>query len=280
MKQVVVSFSGGRTSAYLCSLIKELHPDAVFVFMDTGAEHPKTYRFIRECDDYFNLNLVCLRAKVSQEHGVGIDYEIIDINDIGHNLNVWRDMLAKYSTPYMHGAFCTKNFKTVPFEKYANTVWGKGNYHTILGIRIDEPRRLRPRNGFSYLADISDFEKQDILDWWAKMPFDLKIPEHLGNCVFCIKKGVNKIALAAKDEPQLAEEFIKLTEGETVKLIPTRTISPKFMYRNNMSLRSIIESYKDTPRDKLAMSIKSTFETGSCSESCEAFNEQLEMFEE
>ena len=245
--------------------------------MDTGAEHPKTYRFIRECDDYFNLNLVCLRAKVSHEHGVGIDYEIIDINDIGHNLNVWRDMLAKYSTPYMHGAFCTKNFKTVPFEKYANTVWGKGNYHTILGIRIDEPRRLRPRNGFSYLADISDFEKQDILDWWAKMPFDLKIPEHLGNCVFCIKKGVNKIALAAKDEPQLAEEFIKLTEGETVKLIPTRTISPKFMYRNNMSLRSIIESYKDTPRDKLAMSIKSTFETGSCSESCEAFAEQMDL---
>ena len=26
MKQVVVSFSGGRTSAYLCSLIKESHP--------------------------------------------------------------------------------------------------------------------------------------------------------------------------------------------------------------------------------------------------------------
>jgi len=45
MKQIVVSFSGGRTSAYLCSLIKGLHPDAVFVFMDTGAEHPETYDF-------------------------------------------------------------------------------------------------------------------------------------------------------------------------------------------------------------------------------------------
>ena len=202
MKQIVVNFSGGRTSAYLCSLIKKLHPTAVFVFMDTGAERPATYDFVRQCNNYFGLNLVCLRAKVSQEQGIGIGYEIIDIVDIGHNLNVWRDMLSKYSTPYMHGAFCTKNFKTTPFEKYANNLWGRGNYHTILGIRVDEPKRLKPRNGLSYLADISDFEKQDVLDWWAKMPFNLQIPEHLGNCVFCIKKGVNKIALAAKDEPK------------------------------------------------------------------------------
>ena len=51
MKQMVVSFSGGRTSAYLCSLIKKLHPNAVFVFMDTGAEHPATYDFVRQCNE-------------------------------------------------------------------------------------------------------------------------------------------------------------------------------------------------------------------------------------
>ena len=261
----------------MCSLIKGLHPDAVFVFMDTGAEHPKTYDFVRQCNDYFGLNLVCLRAKVSQENGVGISYEIINIADIGHNLNVWRDMLSKYSTPYMHGAFCTKNFKTVPFEKYANAAWGKGNYHTILGIRIDEPRRLNLRKDFSYLADISDFDKKDVLDWWSKMPFDLQIPEHLGNCVFCIKKGVNKIALAAKDEPQLASDFMEVVEGKTVRLIPSRTVSPEFMYRNNMSLRSIIDLYAEMPRDKLAKTVRSTFETGSCSESCEAFAEQMDL---
>ena len=80
MKQIVVSFSGGRTSAYLCSLIKKLHPEAVFVFMDTGAEHPATYDFVCKCNDYFGLNLVCLRAKVSQEQGIGVGYEIIDIS--------------------------------------------------------------------------------------------------------------------------------------------------------------------------------------------------------
>lgn len=34
----VVSFSGGRTSAYLCYLMKEMHGDEVdFIYMDTGA---------------------------------------------------------------------------------------------------------------------------------------------------------------------------------------------------------------------------------------------------
>ena len=78
-------------------------------------------------------------------------------------------------------------------KKYLEDVYGAGNYHLWLGMRIDEPKRLNKKEGFSYLADISDFEKKDVLDWWAKMPFDLKIKEHLGNCVFCIKKGVNKI---------------------------------------------------------------------------------------
>ena len=72
-KQIVVSFSGGRTSAYLCSLIKKLHHDAVFVFMDTGAEHPQTYEFIKQCNDYFGLNLVCLCTVVSDKWKEGVN---------------------------------------------------------------------------------------------------------------------------------------------------------------------------------------------------------------
>ena len=277
MKKIVVNFSGGRTSAYLSSLIKQLHPDAVFVFMDTGAEHPATYDFVKQCNDYFELNLVCLRADVSMTQGIGVGYRVVDINEIGDDLQPWRDMCAKYSTPYIHGAFCTDRMKTTPFKKYADDTFGRNNYTTILGIRVDEPKRLRARDGFSYLADISDFEKQDVLDWWAKMPFDLQIKEHLGNCVFCIKKGVNKIALAAKDEPQLADKFIKMINMDDVRIVPSRTTANDAMYRQSMSLESIIDLYAEMPRDKLAKTVRSTFETGSCSESCEAFAEQMDL---
>ena len=276
MKQIVVSFSGGRTSAYLCSLIKKLHPDAVFVFMDTGAEHPATYDFVRKCNDYFDLNLICLRTVVSDKWKEGVSYRVVGINEIGDDLQPWRDMSLKYGLPYHGGAFCTDRMKTTPCKKYLEDVYGAGNYHLWLGMRIDEPKRLNKKEGFSYLADISDFEKQDILNWWAKMPFDLQIKEHLGNCVFCIKKGINKIALAAKDEPQLADKFIKMINMDDVRIVPSRTTANNAMYRQSMSLEGIIDLYAEMPRDKLAKTVRSTFETGSCSESCEAFSgEQL-----
>ena len=48
----VVSFSGGRTSAYLVWLFeqkrKKENINVEYVFCDTGAEHPKTYKFIKD----------------------------------------------------------------------------------------------------------------------------------------------------------------------------------------------------------------------------------------
>lgn len=277
MKQIVVSFSGGRTSAYLCGLIKKLHPDAVFVFMDTGAEHQKTYDFVRKCNDYFDLNLVCLKVVVSNKWREGVSYKVVGIDEIRPDLEAWRAMSLKYGLPYKGGEFCTDRMKTTPCKKYLEDKYGKGNFHIWLGMRIDEPKRIKPRIGFSYLADISDFEKQDVLDWWAKMPFDLQIKEHLGNCVFCIKKGINKVALAAKDEPELAEGFIKMINMDDVRIVPSRSTPNNAMYRESLSLESIIDLYAEMPRDKLAKTVRSTFESGSCSESCEAFAEQIEL---
>ncbi|HGX5093062.1 TPA: hypothetical protein ACNE1A_004832, partial [Escherichia coli] len=88
--------------------------------------------------------------------------------------------------PYIGGAFCTDRLKLIPFTKYCDNHFGRGNYITWLGIRADEPRRLKPKSGVRYLAELSDFDKSDVIRWWRKQPFDLQIPEHLGNCVFCI----------------------------------------------------------------------------------------------
>ncbi|EKO8531682.1 phosphoadenosine phosphosulfate reductase family protein, partial [Escherichia coli] len=46
----VVSFSGGRTSAYLVHLMEQRRKageNVHYILMDTGCEHPLTYRFIR-----------------------------------------------------------------------------------------------------------------------------------------------------------------------------------------------------------------------------------------
>lgn len=266
----VVSLSGGRTSAYLAHLMKEQDPETEFIFMDTGAEHPKTYEFIRNIVKHWKIRLTCLRVIPNPEMNKPSTYEILTIDQICPDLEPWKRMLKKYGHPYVGGAFCTDRMKTVPFIKYCDEHFGRGNYTTWLGMRIDEPKRTSPKTGIRYLAEISDFEKQDVIEWWRDQPFDLEIQEHLGNCVFCIKKSLQKVALATKDEPEMAAQFTQTLQDFDAK-------PDKVMYRSNTSLEQVIALFSDTGRDELALRMTSMrqYDTGSCSESCEAFGGQM-----
>ena len=277
----IVSFSGGRTSAYLVNLmekkIKTGEIDNVhYVFMDTGAEHPKTYDFIRNCVSHFGIDLICLRALMSKEAGVGVSYKKVSLDEIGNDLQPWRDMLACYSTPYIKGPMCTDRMKTTPYRKYCNDTYGKNNYDTWLGIRIDEGQRLKPRKGYRYLAEISPMDKVDVKGWWKTQPFDLGIDEWLGNCVFCIKKGNNKIALAAKDEPELANAFQEMLETSPIRIIESREDAPLIMYRGRNTFKSVVNSFAEFTKDNII----AQFRGGSgCTDSCEVFGCQIDMFE-
>lgn len=275
----IVSFSGGRSSALLVYLMKKQHPDTDFVFMDTGAEHPKTYEFVKNVVKHFDINLTCLRVVVNPELGSGNSYRIISLDELKQDLQPFRDICYKYGTPYIHGAFCTRTMKLEPFTRYCNDKYGKSNYQTWLGIRADEPRRLKAKDGYSYLADICDFDKQDVINWWKSQSFDLDLPEHLGNCVFCIKKGINKVALAARDEPKMTEDFINLINDPDVRVVERRQQENKIMYRGNNSLISIMEMYQNHSREDILATIRGNkgFESGSCSESCEIFSCQLDL---
>lgn len=282
----VISFSGGRTSAYLVHLFKS-DPDAHFVFMDTGAEHPATYKFIKDIVKHWGIELVCLRVVVNPQMKKGVSYKIISLDDLKQDLEPWKDMLKKYGSPYYNTPFCTARMKTEPFEKYCAETFGK-NFERRIGIRFDEPNRLpievlekldlpihddakHQKEGFRYLAEICEFEKDAILDWWEQQPFDLAITEHLGNCVFCIKKGLNKVALAAKDEPEMAVKWIGVTEGPDVRS-EGRKYNHHRMYRKRLHMSDVIEAYKDRDRDEMYKALRSSkrYESGSCSESCEA----------
>ncbi|EII1011008.1 phosphoadenosine phosphosulfate reductase family protein [Salmonella enterica] len=248
----VVSFSGGRTSAHLAHLMRQRDPDTRFVFMDTGAEHPATYQFIRDAVKYWDIDLVCLRVVVNPELGKANGYRIIGLDEIGPDLAPWIEMLKKYGTPYVGGEFCTDRMKLGPFKKYCDEHIGRKTYHTWIGIRADEPKRLKPRARTSYLADISDISKQGIIDWWSRQSFDLQIPEHLGNCVFCIKKSIQKIALAAKDEPELARQFNDILTANYVRKMPNRCGTDLVMYRGKNTFEGVIAMFSGDTRESLA----------------------------
>ena len=270
----VVSFSGGRTSAYLCKLMIEGfgRENVDFVYMDTGAEHPKTYEFIRNVNAEFKLNLVCLRIEFSDTLGVGNSYNEVSIDNIKYDLNPFSEMMIKYGSPYIGGMFCTDRMKLTSFKKYCDNAYGKNNYETWLGIRSDEPNRLTSKKGIRYMAEITDAEKGDVLDFWSEMPFDLEIPEWLGNCVFCPKKSNLKLAAAQRDEPELYLQWLDMLYSDTVR-VDDKTGHWSKMYRGNQSLEQLIATFDGSTGDEIKGRIrgsKST-ETGSCSESCEVF---------
>lgn len=345
-KANIVSFSGGRTSAYLVHCVERMRKagqlsNVHYIFMDTGAEHPKTYEFIRRCVDHFKINLVCLRPVIDPEIGVGTTYRVVTLEDLKPDLEPWRPMLAKHGTPFNPGGgFCTDRLKTTVSDKYVKDHFGKDAFKWI-GYRADESKRAwgvknysnlkkmgfdsisaaelmteclasdsfgpllfkltdydpglfdgsmepakkllervrkQKKRGFRFMFEITGFEKQDVLNFWEGMPFDLEIPEWSGNCVFCIKKGETKVALAAKDNPKMADEFEALVDDNTVR-DTGRKFGKLIMYRGHNSLRSIREKYKDVSREHLIESLRGgkALDTGSCSDSCEPYSNEMEQ---
>lgn len=135
-----------------------------------------------------------------------------------------------------------------------------------------------------FMSEISDYQKEDVLTWWKSQPFDLQLEEHLGNCVFCIKKGINKVALAMRDEPEMAARFREVIMSESVRVVERRQQENKVMYRKSLSLDAIAEMYSGHSREEIAATIRGNkaYESGSCSEGCEAFivdNGQMDLFD-
>lgn len=292
VKKHLVSFSGGKTSAYLVYLMEQKRIneglDVKYIFIDTGGEHPETYKFIKQCVAYFKIKLTCLKCIYSRKKGVGPTYKVISIDDIKWDLSTFKDHVELYGNFTINRPNCTEKIKRIISQKYRNKMYGSGNYFNWLGMRIDEPKRLRFLNtdvpnpdNIRYLAEISDFDKSDIVDWWSEMPFQLSIPEHLGNCVFCVKKSTKKIALAQRDEPELFKEWCNVVTGPHVRLMPSDKFGKGAIYREWLSPNQVIAQFSHATdkelRDIVYRGKKD--DTGECSESCEGFDVPVESIE-
>lgn len=340
-----VSFSGGRTSAFMCHLFKNEFSDqeTEFVYTDTGAEHPKTYKFIREVNSNFNLDLVCLKAVVTPKMGESNGYEIVSIDSLKWDLSVMKANSKKYGGFTNNRPYCTEKMKNIVSKKYRQDTHKDENL-LWLGIRYDEPKRLvgdhiqyeksaykqlvaigmedyeisdmfldisenlsnldnhcyffieqktkdllikritlQHKLGFKYLAQISQATKQDILDWWNKQSFDLEIGEHLGNCVYCVKKSCLKLALAAKEEPDLFDEWSEMVHDDSVRLMPADKFGKGHIYRKWQTPEMVVAQFGDATVEELRERVFKTkqYESGSCTEACEVSSlDQMDLFDE
>lgn len=321
----IVNLSGGETSSCFgimsqqmkgifntvsimehCIDSKAITGDVEYIYMDTGAEHPETYNFLRALEKEMKIKITCLRATFNPKKGVGLRHKVVDLQSLTTDLKngAFAEMTKKHGVPTVMTPWCTSRMKEDTHDQYCDEKYGKGNYVTWLGMRIDEPKRLKNIGKsplIRYMAEVTDMEKHHVNEYWEEMKFRLGIKPHLGNCVFCIKKSKHKIALAARHEPEMAEQWrqmianaaddkvvtIKKNRDGQIDFVSEANGDPEeisipakeAMYRDYMSFDQIIQIFSSWTDEEIENSIRSMKTDGSdgCAEECApTFSAQLD----
>ncbi len=126
LHDVVCWWSGGVTSAVAIWLAIQIYGKerCRVIFIDTKNEHPDTYRFLKDCEKWY-----------------GIEIEILSNPKYDNIFEVWR----KYKgLNFANGAICSSELKRAvrfDFEK-------ENEYkYQVFGFDIDEPKRAKNMRG-------------------------------------------------------------------------------------------------------------------------------------
>jgi len=267
-----VSFSGGRTSAYMTKRLLDTKPPetrVIVTFANTGLEHPKTLEFIKRCDDEFGFNTVWLEAVVHPNRKAPT-HRIVTFETASRKGEPFEAVIAKYGVPNTKYPGCTRDLKINPINSYLKSLGIKpSSIATAIGIRADEQKRINrttaKEGNFVYpLADWFPCDKDDVLDWWSQQDFDLGIEEFEGNCAGCFKKSLKKHFLQIKKDPSVYEFHARM---EQKYRFTGPQDGPRHFFRGNVSTEGLLRLYADNSGDP---SIEKSAADEGCSESCEA----------
>lgn len=149
----LISFSGGRTSAFMLFQILWAHggklPDDVHVcFANTGLEDEKTLRFVHECSVRWRVNIVWLEY-VDRPMGLegrrtphGERFQIVGFNSAARNGEPFRALVErKKFLPNAVTRFCTSHLKVETMKAYMRSL-GYERWANIIGLRRDEMHRV------------------------------------------------------------------------------------------------------------------------------------------
>lgn len=273
-ERLIISFSGGRTSAYMAQRLMREHPakEKVVVFANTGQEHEATLQFVDFCDIAFRLNVVWIEAEVSPVRGEGVRARVVDFTSASRTGKPFEDVIAKYGIPNTNYPHCTRELKERPIRAYLRSIgWKAGTYDMAVGIRVDEFDRMSAearKLGIIYPLVKWNVTKADVMAFWKTQPFDLELPEHLGNCTWCWKKSMRKHLTLARDYPEVFD-FPRRMEQTHPLAGPGNNGVPRRFFRQRKTADDIIAMSRE-PFDKF---VDPTFDLNDgCAESCEVFS--------
>lgn len=201
-KYIVVSFSGGRTSAFMSQYIinsdKYEDYDKVFVFANTGKEHEKTLEFVNRCDKEYKMNLVWVENDEDNEGN--LSFKIVNYETASRNGEPFEKVIKRRNAiPSTEAPYCSEYLKQYPINKYLKSIGiSKHNAKTALGIRYDERNRVnwttaKEKNIFYPLVTDFPVDSNFIRNYWDAQCFDLGLKDYEGNCDLCYKKSNRKL---------------------------------------------------------------------------------------
>lgn len=222
---VLISFSGGRSSAYMLhQLIKTnsgLPDKTVVAFANTGREMPQTLDFVHECGRRWGVDIVWLEHNYKGKKSIvePVNYETASRDGEPFERLIKRRRFL----PNVATRFCTQELKIRTMQRYMRQWCGAQSYLNYIGIRADEPRRVAKVRALNETENFrpavipmaeEGVTKECIGRFWNAMPFDLELPNingttPLGNCDLCFLKGVKRLSSLVRDYPERAQWWMR-----------------------------------------------------------------------
>lgn len=266
-KDIVCWFSGGVTSAVACKIAIELFGKdrCRVIFIDTKNEHSDSYRFLSDCEKWYNL-------------------EIEKITAIPEKYNSIQDVWLKFKgMNFANGAICSSELK-----RAVRLNWQKENDYTyqVFGFDIDEPSRSKSMTANYPQAKAVDpllfhgLTKEACIEILNNESIDIPEAYKLGfrnnNCLGtgCVQGGIGYWQLMRDIMPQnfdsMAEMEHYLTDlkGEPVTMLKDQSKEAKAKVKaTGLKWKAFIflKPHKDYPElicidDKPRQKVKPLFE--------------------
>jgi len=221
-----ISFSGGRTSAYMLYKVLEAHDmslptEAKVIFANTGKEDSATLRFVQDCSEHWNVPITWLEYIDTEE--TKDRWRQVNFETASRNGEPFEALIRKRNyLPNPVSRFCTVELKVRTIHRFLKHS-GWTEWDSMLGIRADEQRRLAKIGNQDYgkheekLAPLGSMgvTKETVGDFWRNQPFDLGLPNingvtYHGNCDLCFLKGASQTLSLIAEKPERAVWWAKM----------------------------------------------------------------------
>jgi len=225
-----ISFSGGRTSAYMLHKVLEcgggqLPNEAKVIFCNTGKEEEATLKFVNDCSKYWNVEITWLEFAVVNNIKIP---KVVNYQTASRNGEPF-DAVIKWFEPTLpngRARYCSSQMKTRTMHRHLRSI-GWTEWDSFIGIRADEPRRVakfranpHPENKHETVcmplvpANVSS---KEVGNFWKNQIFDLELPNMNGktmhgNCDLCMLKPKSQVLSLIKEKPERALWWIKQEE--------------------------------------------------------------------